>query len=409
PCEHQPVFGVRAGRAPDKAPATDKTARPPAGCFLSIQANRKLTCLPGCCYTVLYEDAAPLCPADCAGTASGEVGETDRALEWLVRLAARLERGEDTVCVTVVAGTGSIPRQAGARMLVGREGYLLGTIGGGAVEHVATQRAAEALEDRRSFLHRFLLHPNQAADLGMICGGDVTVYFQFIPGEHPETLTLCAAAEDARRDGREVWLAIDITDEQAWRMALWSPDSVPGACLPSRPGRLDREGRRYYVEPLCRAGRVCIFGGGHVAQALVPVLASVGFRCVVMDDRPEFAAPALFPRAEEVVLGDFSDIFRSVAVSEADYVVIATRGHLWDYQVQRQVLGTPATYLGCIGSRKKVAAIGERLRAEGFSDRDIARFHSPIGLPIQAQTPEEIAVSIAAELILHRATHRRGP
>ena len=158
-----------------------------------------------------------------------------------------------------------------------------------------------------------------------------------------------------------------------------------------------------YVEPLCHAGSVYIFGGGHVGRALVPVLATVGFRVVMYDNREELAKKENYPMASEVIFGSFSDISGKVALTANDYAVVMTPGHQADYEILSKVLGSDATYIGCIGSRTKVAKTRERLKCDGYTEEDIARVHAPIGLPILAETPEEIAISIAAEMIEHRA------
>ena len=144
-----------------------------------------------------------------------------------------------------------------------------------------------------------------------------------------------------------------------------------------------------------------------MAQALVPVLAGVGFRCVVFDDRERFTSPALFPDAAGRITGDFDRIGDFLTVSESDCIVIMTRGHEADYTVLEQALATPAYYIGLIGSRSKMAATREKLGAAGFGETDFARIHNPIGLPILADTPAEIAVSVAAEMILARAQRRK--
>ena len=137
-------------------------------------------------------------------------------------------------------------------------------------------------------------------------------------------------------------------------------------------------------------------------------LASLGFRPVVYDDRPEFADPALFPKAEKTLCGDFARLSEQVTVTPEDYVVVMTRGHQADYEVLTQVLRSGAKYLGCIGSKRKLALCRERLLAAGFTDEEYARLHAPIGLAIGAQTPEEIAVSVAAEMIAVRAGLENG-
>lgn len=150
-----------------------------------------------------------------------------------------------------------------------------------------------------------------------------------------------------------------------------------------------------------RAGRVYLFGGGHVGQALVPVLASVDFRVTVYDNRKELVNGNFFPQAEEVIYGNYKQI--SVTLTENDYVVIMTPGHQGDFDVLKQVLRHKLRYVGCIGSRHKIARTQELLRQAGISEEVIASVHAPIGLPILAQTPAEIAISIAAEMIRCRA------
>ena len=140
-----------------------------------------------------------------------------------------------------------------------------------------------------------------------------------------------------------------------------------------------------------------------MGRALVPVLATVGFRVVMYDNREELAKKENYPMASEVIFGSFSDIFGKVALTANDYAVVMTPGHQADYEILSQVLGSDATYIGCIGSRTKVAKTRERLKCDGYTEEDIARVHAPIGLPILAETPEEIAISIAAEMIEHRA------
>jgi len=151
------------------------------------------------------------------------------------------------------------------------------------------------------------------------------------------------------------------------------------------------------------SGKVYVFGGGHVARELVPLLSHLEFRCIVLDDRPRFACKTRFPDAEEVLPVDFFDIGKSISVTSEDYLVIMTRGHQYDTVLQAQALRTNAFYIGVMGSRRKIRSVQETLRAEGFTREDFRRVHTPIGLPINGETPAELAVSIAGELIRERA------
>ena len=284
-------------------------------------------------------------------------------------MAERLSAGEDLVLVTVVASSGATPRGAGARMLVGRGGRICGTIGGGAVEYRSEHIAAEVLKEKKSGSHDFSLTKNDVQNLGMICGGDVKVYFRYIPAGDGETLALAAEAERRFEGGQDMWLLNEISD--GGRMCIYSADEGffpyepplwTKDLMSRKPQSGEREGREFYAEQINSSGRVYVFGCGHVAQELVPVLAHVGFRCVAMDDRPEFASRELFPSAEEVLLIDFQRVADYVDIGPEDYVCIMTRGHAFDAVVQAQALRTPACYIGVIGSRHKAAGVR---RAQG--------------------------------------------
>ncbi len=265
-------------------------------------------------------------------------------------LVHTLSAGKDAVLATVEESSGSTPRGPGACMVVTAQGRIAGTVGGGAAEYASQQTALEVLHTGMSREEIFPLHPNGERDLGMVCGGEVRVSFRCLPAGKTSL---------------------------AWVREEW--------------------------ERSARPGRVYIFGGGHVSQKLVPALAAVEFRCVVLENRAEFCTRSLFPEAEEVRLIDYARVAQEVSLTGDDYVVIMTRGHKDDLLIQSQVMRTPARYIGVIGSKQKTAAVTAALREMGFTDGDFRRVHAPIGLPIRSETPAEIAVSITAQLILVRA------
>ncbi len=331
--------------------------------------------------------------------------------EMFLNMRQKLTAGEDLVLVTVIASSGATPRGAGARMLVGREGRICGTIGGGAVEYRSQQIALGLLRDKTSVEQDFSLTRDDVQNLGMICGGAVKVYFRFLPAFDPQVLAITEKALALLETGDDLWLLTEISN--GGRLGLYTrEDGFLGIDGPKwleeklshKPIRVTEEGRDFYAEQTSAAGKVYVFGCGHVAQELVPVLSHVGFRCVALDDRPEFANQALFPTAQSVGLIDFTDIFKTVTLTEKDFVCVMTRGHAYDAVIQAQVLRTPACYIGVIGSAHKKAGVFQKLREEyGFTDRDFARITSPIGLNIKAETPAEIAISIAAQMIQVRA------
>lgn len=322
-----------------------------------------------------------------------------------------MEKKQDLVFVTTISSSGSSPRGAGSKMLVLENGTSYGTIGGGNVEYVSIQHAREVLKQKQSCTRGFALHPDQVADLGMICGGDVVIFFQYISWENQDFYDLCTRILKSWDKNENTWLIFDITEETVWKAGLYEEQegltglgiSDLSPLLQTKAVQKVLDGRKYYCEPLVQKGRVYIFGGGHVAQALVPVLARLEFRCVVFDDREAFSNPQVFPEAEQCILGDFNRISDYLSIQPQDYVCIMSRGHQYDYLIQKQILTTPAYYIGVMGSRKKKEVIRQKLLADGFFPEDISRITTPIGLDILAETPEEIAVSIAGQLIAERA------
>ena len=324
-------------------------------------------------------------------------------------LAEELSAGRGAVVATVVASRGSTPRGPGAQMLVRADGSALGTVGGGAVELEAARLARDLCREGRSMTKTYRLTNTQAGDLGMVCGGEADILFQYVaPAGLPQVQKILRALED-RTEPR--WLVTAFALD-SWRWGLCDgagscPDlgGIPGERLLPLLGKRPALGEgdpALFVQPLAPAGTVYLFGAGHVGLALVHLLALTEFPVVVYDQRS--APPDGIPEAERVVQGPYEDaLSRLEAIGPEDYVVIMTPGHQGDYEILRQVLRTPARYVGCIGSRRKIAATRERLLADGFSEADFARVHAPIGLDIGGETPQEIALSVAAQLVACRA------
>ena len=321
----------------------------------------------------------------------------------LDEMLAALSRGERVVLSSILASSGSVPRGAGAKMAVFEDDRVLGTIGGGAVERLSIQRAQDALKNGGSNeLKSYNLHPSEVASTGMICGGAVTVYFQFFAPEQTADVAVLKLWREMLDKDVDLWLLLSLDGDGVNEFHVVTREEIPQDKVDYFSAKaVWKDG--IYVEPLCHAGSVYIFGGGHVGRALVPVLASVDFRVVVYDNRPNFATPEHYPQAERVILGDYLDIGAHLTLTENDYVCIMTPGHQADREVLLQAMRSPATYIGCIGSRHKIASTNEYLMENGIPEAELARIHAPIGLDILGQTPAEIAVSIAAEMILHRA------
>lgn len=304
---------------------------------------------------------------------------------------------EDLVLVTIIAQTGSTPRGNGVNMLMGRRGRISGTVGGGAIEGQAMSQALTLLDSKRSCRIPYDLAGSSGQSLDMVCGGGVELLFSYIEKQDACWQT---AAQRALQHLTENLPGTLILSEAAPPVFAPGPSDVPfGGCWVA-----DR-----FLLPLPLQQRVVIFGGGHVAQALVPVLSGLDFRVTVFENRSEFANPTLFSGAHEVILGDYAAVTQSLTLKEDDFYIIMTHGHDCDYLLQEQLLRRKFAYLGVMGSRRKTASVNARLRNAGVSEEAIRQVHTPIGLPIQAVTPGEIAISIAAECIAVRAEMRKTP
>ena len=316
-----------------------------------------------------------------------------------------IRQGGAPVLCTIVDSAGSAPRGAGARMALLPDGAWLGTVGGGAVENLVRQRACAVMDGAaRGGLAHYSLGGEESAT-GMVCGGAVTVCIQTLGAEQLPALEQLA---HCLQRGTPCLLLLDNV-ESAPGFFVYGEDSLPDA-LAKRPQTAPLLEDGMYTEPMGRDGVLYLFGGGHVGQALAPMLSQVGFRVVVFDSREDIAQPQNFPGAERVVLGSFEHIGEQVQLTSRDYAVVMSPGHRHDLEVLCQVLAQNPYYVGCMGSRKKKAFLWGELERRGFSQAQIEAIHLPIGLDIGGETPAEIAVSVTAQLIQVRAGRlgRRG-
>jgi xanthine dehydrogenase accessory factor len=157
-----------------------------------------------------------------------------------------------------------------------------------------------------------------------------------------------------------------------------------------------------FVEPVVPLPCACIFGGGHISKSLCAVLALAGFSPVVIDDREAFANRERFPDAAAVHAGEYEEVFPRLHIGDSSFIVIVTRGHRDDMRVLKLALATPARYLAMIGSKRKVLNVIRELEKEGVDRAAFEKIHAPMGLDIGAISPEEIAISVTAEMIAVR-------
>jgi xanthine dehydrogenase accessory factor len=340
----------------------------------------------------------------------------------LAFILSELRAGRPVAGAVIVSATGSTPRSTGSRMAVAADGRACGTVGGGPAEARAAGEAEKALSTGASRLIRIDLTAPEAAASGMICGGILEILVEVITADL-DNIRLFTRIQKKLWQGEKA-LLYTVFRKSGRTVEILGRGVDAGQLPPGLPIELSRkiqcaaeggaprafqeDGHHVLIEPFSFSGSVLIAGAGHVGRATAALTPLVGFETVVIDDRPEFLVTEGFPedcRLQTAPPG-FPGCFEGIRVDEASRIVILTRGHVHDQTVLAQALQTPAGYIGMIGSRRKRDAIYERLRKEGTSSMALDRVHCPIGLDIGAETPEEIAVSIVAELIRHRAKGR---
>lgn len=333
------------------------------------------------------------------------------------------ENGESFVLATILSQSGSTPRLAGTKMAIRQDGNIVGTVGGGLVEAQVIKTGSEIFQTRRPQIREFRLNADIADTMDMICGGCLEILLEYAEA-NPETLKMyqriCLALQ--RREKMLMVAVLDMQDEKKMglqRCLISGNQVIHGtfsfsesllASLTERmrgnraPTVISEDKHKFLIEPLFVPGTVYLFGAGHVSRQMAILTKMTDFQTVVLDDRSEFANPQRFPTADEIrVPACFETAFSELSMDKDSYIVILTRGHSHDKTVLAQALRTDAGYIGMIGSHRKRDAIYKALLNEGFAEKDLKRVYSPIGLDIGAETPEEIAVSIAAELIEVRA------
>jgi xanthine dehydrogenase accessory factor len=312
------------------------------------------------------------------------------------RAAADLARaGTGGAIATVARVRGSTPVPAGTKMLVGAEGRLIGTVGGGCVEADVIGAALAAQSQRRPALVTHHLNADLAGDLGLSCGGTVDVFVEPLITDDTYVRVLEAAAEAASGLVRTA-VSWDIVPVKTFEPL------PPGG--PARAAATLTSDGRFVEERLSQAPRVIVFGAGHVGAAIARAAAAAGFRVVLIDDRAEYADPTRFDGGIAVLAADLESALARYPVTAADAVVIATRGHRNDATILERVAASPAGYVGLLGSRRKKQVVTKGLMAAGVPAHTLQRVRVPVGLAIGAVTPEEIAVSVVAELIVWRRT-----
>ena len=339
-------------------------------------------------------------------------------------------RGKEKLALaTLITRVGSAPRAVGAKYLIKGDGTSFGSIGGGCVEAEVWQEAQSVIEKGKGGVLRFNLTAEQLASGGMICGGNIDI---FVEPLREEFLSIYQEVAKIKQKGGSAILAtaISVDDappkEEGSKTLIKTSGERLGSLLASETldRRILRESESLFrenrptiiamdsgeeglpwkkmevlLEPIRSEPTVYLFGGGHISQQVAPLAKGVHFRVVVIDDREMFANRERFPEADEIIVSEFEKSFDRLNIDDSSYLVIVTRGHLYDGFVLEQAVKTSARYIGMIGSKKKILTLYKNLMEKGVPREILDRVCAPIGMDINSETPEEIAVSIVAQLI----------
>jgi len=356
-----------------------------------------------------------------------------------------LERGQPFALATVVNVRGSTPREVGAKMIVREDGQF-GTIGGGCGEAEVFRKARVLLEERNEHGARLaevdLTGDFDQREIGT-CGGIMDVFVDLwspardlgiarqladaanrsAPGALLTVVDSGSRAEmhagsrtyiDPRNTGAQGVGSIELPAGAVAQIVERTADAIPTLLEVDGAGALQpvthlapNGGVRLFVDPIVGAQRLIIVGAGHIAVPLFALGSMLGFHVTVIDDRASFANRERFPDADEIMVKPFKAAIESLALDGHCYLVSVTRGHSFDEEVVRAALMQPCGFVGMIGSRRRVKATLERIGESGVPGARLADVHAPLGVAIGGETPEEIAISIIAEIIRERRTEER--
>jgi len=319
---------------------------------------------------------------------------------------------------TILSTEGSTPQVPGSSALFSGKDLVMGTLGGGILEHQASEISSRNLESEVSFMSEFALDAQIDSTDSAACGGKALVLFDTSPGKSRKAFENLWESIQKKDPGALVTYITPIEKDSVSLKRVWlnSRSIQDNAALKEIPLPVDviiknftrgkptlfrtRSKARIFLEPVFPQEELVIAGAGHIGQAVAHLGHLLNFNVIVIDDRKEFANQARLPEADTIISGDIAKTLRAYPITPSSYIVIVTRGHAHDAAALREVILSQAGYIGMIGSRKKIALMREKFISEGWSSPEqFDRVFAPIGIPILSQTIEEIAVSIAAQLI----------
>ena len=347
---------------------------------------------------------------------------TQRPIDIHEKVVEFIDSDRSFAVALVLKAEGSTPREAGVKAIIESTGKIWGTIGGGVVEAEAQRLAVEACRSKHPVVFDLELQGVDSTEDVPICGGMMRILVDPTAAKDRACYVQIAKAIQRRQRGiivTTVYHAMSTEVAYQWfsQEAIPSDAAFPGtanirSCLDRESARLFTESSQeinvlteVLVEPIIPKPLLLIAGGGHVGQAVAYQASLVGFDITVIDERPEFTSPGLFPEGARTYCGDIAKQIAAL-VEDDTYVVIVTRGHKLDAEVLNACIRSRAAYIGMIGSKRKVALMRKHFTESGLAtEEEFDRIFTPIGLDIGAVTVPEIAASITAELI---AVRRKG-
>jgi xanthine dehydrogenase accessory factor len=335
--------------------------------------------------------------------------------------AAWTEAGEKVALATVVRVDGSAPRGEGAKMIVSDAGRIAGSVSGGCVEAAVAEAAQAVLDGSPPRIERFGINRAMMWDIGLSCGGVIDVLIEKLP----DLAMLRSVFGSGARAALCTRLDRDASDA-AGKAVVFGGEAMLGSIGDER---FDREvaaaarlliergrsetvtiaDRQVFIDVGVQKDHLIIVGAVHIAAALCELAAQTGFSVTIIDPRPRLNHAERFPKAASLVVGWPEDVLPGIALDDNAYVAILTHDEKFDDPSIQIALRATPRYIGAIGSKKTHAARRERLGRLGFTSEAIDRVRAPIGLDIGAQSPEEIAVAVLAEMIAAKYGHRGAP
>lgn len=350
-------------------------------------------------------------------------------LDIAAELNRWVEEGRDFAVATVVAVGGSAPRGPGAALAVDAEGTAIGSVSGGCVEGAVYDRCLQALEDGNTVLERFGYSDDDAFAVGLTCGGVLEVMVTPVRADAPARAVFAAALAAAARGGTAavarvsrgpaalLGRALFVHPDGSYEGGLGGPPELDrtaadeaGALLAAGrtgaftlPGHPEApSGLTLFVESSVPPPRMIVFGAVDFAAALARTGKFLGYHVTVCDARPVFATRVRFPDADEIVVDWPHRYLRGTATDARTVLCVLTHDAKFDVPLLEEALRLPVAFVGAMGSRRTHEDRIRKLREVGLTDRELARLRSPIGLDLGARTPEETALSIAAEIVAAR-------